>query len=112
MERKELGKIQNVHFGLGGYKDVCIGIHFALGGEGWGVCSDMSAWDSQLMECSEHCKWTEKDRSKQYDEIVRYVSKLLHEAKVDRVDKLVGIPVEVNFSGNVIKNWRILKEVL
>jgi hypothetical protein len=43
---------------------------------------------------------------------MRYVSKLLKEAKVDSVDKLKGKPVEVTFEGNTLKSWRILTEVL
>jgi hypothetical protein len=43
---------------------------------------------------------------------MRYVSKLLKDAKVDAVQKLQGIPVEVTFDGNLLKEWRILTEVL
>jgi hypothetical protein len=43
---------------------------------------------------------------------MRYLSKLLNEAKVSSVDKLKGIPVEVTFDGNMLKEWRILTEVL
>jgi hypothetical protein len=43
---------------------------------------------------------------------MRYLSKLLKEAKVSSVYKLKGIPVEVTFDGNMLKEWRILKEVL
>jgi hypothetical protein len=43
---------------------------------------------------------------------MRFVSKLLKEAKVNSVDKLKGIPVEVTFDGNILKDWRILTEVL
>jgi len=43
---------------------------------------------------------------------MRFVSKLLKEAKVDNVDKLKGIPVEVTFDGMMLKEWRVLTEVL
>jgi hypothetical protein len=43
---------------------------------------------------------------------MRYVSKLLKESKVDSVEKLKGKPVEVTFEGNMLKEWRILTEVL
>jgi len=110
--KTELGKIQKVTFGLGGYKDACIGLNVTLGGDGWGVADSKSAWDANMIKCDDHCKWTEKDRSRQYDEIVRYVSGLLRDAKVSSVDKLEGIPVEVEFDGMTLKSWRILKEVL
>lgn len=110
--KKELGKISSVTFGLGGYQDACIGIHFTFEGEGWGVGYTKSAWDSNIIKWSKNSKWTEEDRSKQYDEIVRYISGLLKDAKVSTVDKLKGIPVEVEFEGFTIKNWRILTEVV
>jgi hypothetical protein len=41
------------------------------------------------------------------------LSKLLKEAKVDSVGKLKDIPVEVTFfEGNILKEWRVLTEVL
>lgn len=110
--REELGKIQKVTFGLGGYQDACIGINFTLGGDGWGVCDSKSAWDANMIKCDSHCKWTEEDRSRQYDEIMRYISDLLKDAKVSSVDKLQGIPIKATFDGMVLKEWRILKEVL
>lgn len=109
---KQLGKIEQVTFGLGGYQDAMIGLHVTLSGEGWGVCTDKSTWDCSMIECSPHAKWTEADRSRQYDEIVRYVSDLLAKAKVRSVDALKGIPVEATFEGHVIKSWRVLTEVL
>lgn len=110
--RKELGKIKSVKFGHGGYQDACIGIHFSLGGEGWGVNTDKSAWDANIIKHDGHCQWTERDRDKQYSEIMRYISGLLHEAKVNTVAKLEGIPIEAEFDGMSLKSWRILKEVI
>lgn len=109
---KKLGKIENVKFGIGGYQDAMIGLHVTLGNNGWGVGSSRSAWDAETIKWSEHCKWTEADRDKQYAELLRYVSKLLKDAKVDSVDKLKGIPVEATFDGNTLKEWRILTDVL
>jgi hypothetical protein len=43
---------------------------------------------------------------------MRFLSKLLKEAKVDSVDQLKGKPVEVTFDGNLLSEWRILTEVL
>jgi len=77
-----------------------------------GISDTRSAWDAERIECSEYAKWTEADRSKQYDEIMRYVSKVLSDAKVDTIDQLKGKPVEITFEDRVIKSWRILTEVL
>jgi hypothetical protein len=93
--KKELGKIDSVRFGLGGYQDVMLGIHFTFSFKGAGVCDSMCSWDAEKIECSEHAKWTEKDRDRNYAEIMRFVSKLLDDAKVDSIDKLKGVPVEV-----------------
>lgn len=109
---KKLGRIENVSFGIGGYQDAMIGLHVTLSGSGWGVCSNKSAWDCNMIECSSHAQWTEEDRSKQYDEIMRYVSDLLHDAKVGTVDKLKGVPIEATLEGMTLKDWRILTEVL
>ena len=110
--KKKLGKIQSVKFGHGGYQDSMIGLHLTIGADGWGVGDSKSAWDAELIQHSEYCKWTENDRDKQYSDILRFVSKLLKDAKVDTIDKLKGIPLEVTFDGNLLKDWRVLTEVL
>jgi hypothetical protein len=109
---KRLGKIEAVSFGLGGYQGCMLGISFTLGDGGWGVGDFKGNWDAELIKHTEHSKWSEEDRSKAYDETMRYVSKLLKDAKVDSVDKLKGVPVEVTFDGNLLKEWRVLTEVL
>jgi hypothetical protein len=109
---KRLGKIESVHFGLGGYQGAMLGIHVTLGDGGWGVGDSKANWDAEQISCSEHCKWSESDRDVWYAEIMRYVSKLLKEAKVDSVEKLKGKPIEATFDGNMLKEWRILTEVL
>ena len=65
-----------------------------------------------MIKRSEHTKWTEEERTKGIDETIRFISKLLKDAKVDSVDKLKNIPVEVTFEGVMLKEWRILTEVL
>jgi hypothetical protein len=109
---KKLGKIINIHFGLGGYQDAQIGIHLTLGNNGWGVNHSHCAWDEETVEWSKNSQWSEEDRDKSYSEILRYVSKLLNDAKVSSVDELKGIPVEVTTEGNILIEWRILTEVL
>jgi hypothetical protein len=109
---KRLGKIESVRFGYGGYQDACIGISFILVGEGWGVGDFKGTWDPEIIECTKNSQWTEEDRSKNIDEMIRYVSKLLKDAKVDSVDRLKGIAIEATFDGMLLKEWRVLKEVL
>ncbi len=109
---KRLGKIEVVKFGHGGYQDACIGLSVTLAGEGWGVSDFKGTWDPELIKRSDSTKWTEEERSKNLDETLRFVSKLLKEAKVDSVDRLQGVPVEVSFNGMLLDEWRILTEVL
>jgi hypothetical protein len=109
---KKLGKIESVSFGLDGYQGAMLGLHVTLGNGSWGVGDSKANWDAEQIKWSEHTQWTELERDSWYAEIMRYVSKLLKEAKVDSVDKLKGKPVEVTFDGNQLKSWRILTEVL
>ena len=109
---KELGKIEKVRFGHCGYQESCLGISFVLTGKGWGLVDSKSTWDAELIKHTENSQWSEKDRDKQYSEIMRYVSKLLKDAKVSNISELQGKPIEVTLDGNLLKEWRILNEVL
>lgn len=109
---KKLGKIKNVRFGLGGYNHAMIGIHFELGGESWGVSDSRSYWDNNLIKHTVNCKWTESDRTNEFSKIMEYISNLLRDGKVDSIEKLKGKPIEVELDGNMLKEWRILTEVL
>ena len=109
---KKLGKIESVRFGHGGYQDACIGLSVTLGNGSWGVGDSRANWDAEQIKWSEHSKWTEEDRDGWYAEIMRYVSSLLKDAKVNSVDQLKGKPVEVTLDDNQLKSWRILTEVL
>lgn len=110
---KHLGKISSVKFGLGGYQDACIGLSLDFSFDRCcGVSNFKGAWSPSIIECDEHTEWTEKDRDKQLVEMIRFVDKLLHQAKVENVTQLKGIPVEITLDGNMLKDWRILTEVL
>lgn len=109
---KRLGKIEDVKFGLGSYQGAMIGIHVTLGDGSWGVGDSRANWDSEQIKWTENTQWSEEDRNQWYGDIMRYVSKLLKDAKVESVDKLKGKPIEATFDGNTLKEWRILTEVL
>lgn len=109
---KKLGKISKARFGLGGYNDACIGLFLQFEGNGWGVQTSDSIFDPVIIQNTEHCKWTESERSEAFAGIMNRLSKTLNEAKKDSVEKLAGTPVEVGFEGNIIKSWRILVEVI
>ena len=107
--RKEIGKIQRISVGLGGYQDAQIGVSVTLGGEGWGVGDFRGAW---AIERSDYCKWTEKDRRNELGDTMMWLLGLLQDAKKSTVDELNNVPVEVTFDGNILKSWRILTEVI
>ena len=112
MTEKKIGKISRCVFGVGGYQDAMMGLHFTFEGKGWGVGHTNSTWDPNHVEVTEHTKWTEEDRSQHFDEQVRLLSDLLKDAKKSFVHELQGTPVEVTFEGNNLKSFRILTEVL
>lgn len=110
--KKCLGKIIDVKFGLVGYQECNLGIALLFyfdGSEGYKM---KGFWDSNCVKWDSDCKWTEEDRSKHFDETMRYISDLLFKSKVDDVYKLKGIPVEVEVEENIVKSFRILEEVL
>ena len=109
---KRLAKIESVYFGHGGYQDAMLGLHFNFSGFGWGVRFSEDAWDSEIVNWSEHCKWTEESRDKQYADIMKKISLYLKQAKVSSIEKLKSIPVEITFENNTMKEWRILTEVI
>lgn len=108
---KQFGKIRNVNLGSGGYQDAMFGVSFDLGGESWGVGDFWGFWGSEI-KSGENSKWTESQRETQRNTVLVRLEKLMQDAKVTNMSKLKGIPVEVSFDKNCLKEWRILKEVL
>lgn len=108
-ERKELGRIQRVEFGWGGYQDVMLGCSFALGGKGWGVQTHDGMWGTKR---TKDCEWTEESRLKQLGETVMRLGDILSAAKKKDIADLIGVPIEAIFDGNKLVSWRILSEVL
>lgn len=110
--QERLGRIDSITFGHGGYQDTCFGLSVTLSFDHCGVGDFKGAWDPEMIKCTQHSQWTEADRDQQLAEMCRYVSKLLKDAKVSSVDKLVGKPIMVTTDGFQMKSWRILTEVL
>jgi hypothetical protein len=110
-ERKEIGKIRSVSFGLGGYQDAMIGITFDLGSDTgcWGVGDFWGEWAIKRSDCAE---WKEEDRIRWLGTMVMRINSLLSDAKVTSIDGLTNIPIEVTFENNVLKSWRVLVEVI
>ena len=111
-QEKILMKITHATFGLGGYQETQLGLHLSFSSSSSGVSTSYAYWDYESIECSERCKWSENDRTIALADVLRKLSKLLKDAKVSSVDRLVGVPVEVTLEGNTFSDFRILTEVL
>lgn len=111
-ERKELGRIQSIKVGHGGYQDAMFGVSFTLGGAGWGVGDFWGTWSPALIKHTASSQWTEANRTEGLAEVCTKLAGLLKQAHVNDVAKLEGLPVEVTFEGNTLKSWRLLTEVL
>jgi hypothetical protein len=109
---KELGKIEKVYFGYGGYQDMQFGLTFVLNFNGKGCVDFIDGGWSEDVKVDKYTKWTEKDRQIQRADMVKKVNKLLKDAKVTSIDQLKGKPIEIINEGLTLKSWRILTEVL
>lgn len=111
MSDVQLGKIQSVSFGACGYQDAQFGLNLTLGGDSWGVSSPIvGGWATPR---SPNAKWSEADRLIAHGKMCVEISKLLSDAKVETIDKLVGIPVRCYFKNfNELDRFEVLKEVL
>lgn len=75
--------------------------------------SSNTVWDPEQIKVTQYTKWTESERDNELAELMRYISKLLADAKVDDVTKLAGKPIELVINEyNSLESWRILTEVL
>jgi hypothetical protein len=102
--RKELGKIESIDFGMGGYDDAMLGFSVTLSGDAWSV-GDFKGFWAPNVRGGDDCMGA-------YAEAMAWAGVLMLSAKKAKLRDLVGVPVEVTFDGNVLKSWRVLKEVL
>ena len=111
MQGTFLGKIESIKFGV---KDSRIGLFYTLTlNNCCGTQSSNTVWDPEQIKVTQYTKWTEDDRDMELAQLMRYISKLLSEAKVDDITKLAGKPIEITIDEfNSLKSWRILTEVL
>ena len=107
--RKELGKITRFDIGMGGYDDAMFGLSVTFSFQGSGVQDFIGTWAHKP---DENHKWTLEDQTRIWGDMCRKVIEFMKQAKVNTTLDMVGIPVEVTFSGNTLSSWRILEEVL
>lgn len=108
-ERKELGKIEEISLGFGGYQDTEIGIRFTLSGKGFGVCD---WWGEYAGDISDNSDYTKVARLCDLGKVTMRIANLLGQIKKQNFEDLKGVPVEVTFENSTLKSWRILTEVL
>jgi Zn-finger protein len=100
MNKKVLGKIEDCYFG---FCEFYFGLWLTLSGEWGGVIANyhfIPTHDNEL-EKNERCV-----------KMINNVIKIMKDAKVDSIQKLIGKPVEVELENDSIVNFRILTEVL
>lgn len=112
MEKKVLGKIDKIDIIL---EDGKLGllINFSLDGGKSGI-TDFTKWNWSYSGVTpgEYHKWTEEDRAKQANETMKFIDKIMDEAKKDSLQKMRYVPVEVTLENNMFKSFRVLTEVL
>ena len=110
MDGKFLGKINNISFGFGGYQDAEFGVSLDFRyDKGMGVGNFRGCWGDPP---SDSAKWTLKEQTEQWGQMVRWVADLCKKAGVQEFYQLKNKPVEVIIEGNTLKSWRLLEEVL
>ena len=112
MNGQRFGKITNVYLGIGGYQDYEFGVYFDLGGDGWGCSSWMGTWSPGLRKHKPGDQWDESNRDETFSKLCRHIDELLNQAKVTKLDQLIGKPIIATFDGNLLKRWRLLTEVI
>lgn len=103
MKEKVLGKIQSAHIGFNRDCPYLYGlfITFSLDGGTSGISCDRII--------------ANVNRNNEADDVQiqeRKVTEVLKDAKVNYIDELVNIPVEVTIENNIFKSFRVLTEVL
>jgi hypothetical protein len=111
---KLLGKIKCAEFGLGGYQGLQFGLWLDLESESkkWNVSTSISGSWSMMMEITKDTEWTDVTRDCDHLIMCKKVTELLSSARINHISQLINKPIEANFDGGKLMNWRILDEVL
>ncbi len=103
---KELGKISSAKVGFG--EEGRFGFWLQFEGNGMSVGWQMVYFPDNVNDDLDSIKGIGIIRFK----ILHEIQQSLKLAKKKSVSELVGIPVEIEFDGMVLKSWRVLTEVL
>ena len=108
---KYLGKISSIRFGRNlGYQNVMFGLDVQFSFEGSAVADFIGFWQDR----SESAKWTVEQQEQNFGIAAGKLNELFAATGKDKVEDLVGTPVEVTLDspyGKLVE-WRVLTEVL
>lgn len=109
----KLGKIKSIDLII---DDGRFGLHvdLKLDGGSYGV-ADFSnwSWSTCVKVIDGVSQWTEKDRDELNAKTMKFINKLLLDAKQNSLQNLTDIPIEATFKDrNLLQSFRILTEVL
>lgn len=99
MDGKFLGKIEKATYGFQGHGYFGLRLEFKFDN-----CSHVSSCIKYCVKDSSNCGWDSLH--------LKVLKEILKDAKVETVDKLIGVPVEIEIDRSAFKDFRILKEVL
>lgn len=105
MDGKVLGKITKVRYGFDDH--LTFGAYFHLEGSGFGVVASVATGPHHQRNGE-----SLQDFQARMGRVSARLVLAMQEAKVQNLHEMEGKPVEVEFEGNMIKDWRILTEVL
>lgn len=105
MDGKFLGKIERARLVR---EDGRFGFVFDLSSAGGSTTDARVVWETR----PDRAQWTLQERADQMAHIMARVMLIMAEAKKHDFAQLTGVPIEVEFDGNMLKSWRVLTEVL
>lgn len=110
MSKKYLGKITNAEFGAYPDRPFLVGLQLAFKFDN-GLCVTDGGFHT--INVNDTCKWeSEEQKNEAFQKVLKDLSKLLKEAKVNYVSELANKPIEIEIENQMFKSFRILTEVL
>ena len=110
MNGKFLGKIVKAEFGSFPDRKFLVGLQLTFKFDGNSHVSDGGRY---TINVSDNCNWeTEEDKNVAYQKVLKHLSMVLEEAKVNYVSELINKPIEIEIEGQTFKSFRILTEVI
>lgn len=110
MNGKFLGKISKAEFGSHSDRPFLMGLQLEFK---FDSNSGVSDGGRHLINIGDNCQWeSEEEKNVAYQHVLKNLSNVLKDAKVNHVSQLVGKPIEIEIENQMYKSFRILTEVL